>query len=439
MNGSDRRPNPACPRPAARDSLYTPVQVVELDLEAPGELRSPGGQAPTGPDGRVLALVRLRGHPLGLVTASGAPGDRAGLCRLLVDAAHRELAHQAAQPADLPASSAARAAAVPPGPAAAPPLISVIVATHNRVDQLQLCLDSLLRGDYPRHELIVVDNAPSSDDARTLVRTRYPSQVRYLREPVAGLARAHNRALAAARGTICAFTDDDTLADPGWLAALARTFAADPRVGCVTGLVLPAELQTPAQAAQERLCGFTKGFRPASWSLARPPRDPLFPFTAGSFGTGANMAFRTAALRGMGGFDPATGVGTPAKGGDDLLAFFRTLAAGWTLAYQPEALIWHRHQRRSAAVVNQAFGYGAGCGAFLLAALAAEPGMLPALVRRLPGGVRHALRRRTRYQQAASPGVEPTGDTLVRQELRGLAYGPFGYLRSRARELRIEA
>ncbi|MCX4749925.1 glycosyltransferase [Kitasatospora sp. NBC_01287] len=460
MTGADRRAAAACPRLAARDSLYTPVQVVELDLAAPDELRSPGGQGPARPGGRVLALVRLHGHPLGLVTTSGTQGHEAGLCRALVAAAHRELAIPATETATETATGSAVETATGPvtapvtapafpkttatspahpcragraGACADPPLISVIVATHDRAGPLRRCLDSVLRNGYPRFEVIVVDNAPSDDAAEHLVRERYRGRVRYLREPVAGLARAHNRALTAAHGTICAFTDDDTLADPDWLAALAAGFAADPRIGCVTGLILPAELETATQAALERLSGFGKGFAPLRWSLADPPPDPLFPFTAGRFGTGANMAFRTSALRGLGAFDRALGTGTPARGGDDLLAFFQVLAAGYTVAYRPEAVIWHHHRRTPEALPAQAFGYGAGFGAFLAAALGAEPGMLPALLRRLPGGLRYAaLRLRQRAGQA---GGQAQGLGLL--ELRGLAYGPVGYLRSRAQARRI--
>jgi GT2 family glycosyltransferase len=442
----------ACPCPAARDSLYTPVRIVELDLDEPSGLRPPGGSGAVDPEGRVLALVRLHGHPLGLVNATGAPGDLAGLRRALVDAAHRELrvpARSDRTPAAMspapftspsgPANPARRATATSaarPGRAgrarmpADPPLISVIVATHDREGMLRQCLDSLLRNGYPRAEIIVVDNAPANDAARTLVRGRYAGRVRYLREPVAGLARAHNTGLAAARGELCAFTDDDTLADPAWLTSLAAAFAGDRRIGCVTGLILPAELETEAQAALENHGGFGKGFAARTWSLADRRHDPLFPFAAGQFGSGANMAFRTAELRGIGGFDPATGTGTPAHGGDDLLAFFRMLVAGHTLAYAPDALIWHRHRRTMDALPAQAFGYGAGFGAYLAAALTHEPAMLPALLRRLPRGLGLAAGRvRGRPAARGKPSLR-----LARLEIEGLVYGPVGYLRSVRRQ-----
>ncbi|MEU9626789.1 glycosyltransferase [Streptomyces luteogriseus] len=416
-----RRPaaasRPPATHPGPAGSAYAPVGVVDMDLTRPDEFRRPGGPGPIRPTAPVLALVRLRGRPLGLVTATGeegaAPED---LWRFAADTARQRFL--------LPRTgSPARA------PVLAPPSMSVIIATHNRPRMLRECLNSLLRVDYPHFEVIVVDNAPADDAAERLVRDAYGSRVRYVREPAAGLAHAHNRGLAAARGEIAAFTDDDTLVDPGWLTAIADGFAREPGVGCVTGLIVPAELETAAQAALEHHGGFAKGYAPRAWSLRNPPEDPLFPFTAGRFGSGTNMAFRMSALRALGGFDPATGTGTPAHGGDDLLAFFRILTAGHTLAYQPDAIVWHRHRRTQDALDAQAFGYGAGLGAYLTGALMNEPRMIPALLRRLPRGVRYALARTHRAAEADATRTR----RLARLELRGLLYGPVGYLRSRRR------
>jgi GT2 family glycosyltransferase len=445
------------------EPAYTPVGVVELDLARPYEFRRPGGGA-IRPQDPVLALVRLHGHPLGMVRTAGDRAVNGGggpdeLWRFLACAAFRRFAAPLARHLEADGALGALSDAPPgtpptlrhgslPHPSlraphhpAAPlpcqaarlrvlrsaPLISVIVATHNRPELLSQCLDSLLRMDYPRFEVIVVDNAPADDTTERLVRREYGASVRYVREPVAGLARAHNRGLAVARGRIAAFTDDDTLVDPSWLAALAESFERDSGIGCVTGLIVPAELRTAAQAALENHGGFAKGFARRAWSLRAPPEDPLFPFTAGRFGSGTNMAFRVDRLRALGGFDPATGTGTPAHGGDDLLAFFRILAAGQTLVYQPDAVVWHRHRHTADALDRQAFGYGAGFGAYLTGALIHEPRMLPALLRRLPGGVRYALAR--------AQGRTQTGAGRSRRlallELRGLLYGPFGYLRSR--------
>lgn len=91
MHGSGRRTaTTACPWIAARDSLDTRVRVVEPDPASPGEPRSPAGSGAVGVDRRVLAWVRLHGHPLALVHPTGTPGDRAGLRRAPAAAASFE-------------------------------------------------------------------------------------------------------------------------------------------------------------------------------------------------------------------------------------------------------------------------------------------------------------------------------------------------------------
>ncbi|WP_051754937.1 glycosyltransferase [Kitasatospora purpeofusca] len=419
---------PAAPgSAAARTELPSvPVAIAELDLEHPDVLRRPGRGGVFTPEGRVLALVRDHGRPLGLATgepsADGAPGTAAGPYRALVDAVTRDL-----DPDDRPG---------PPvrTPADGPPL-TVVVCTHDRTDLLPRSLDAVLAGTYRNTEVVVVDNAPSDRATETLCRRRYPDRVRYLYEPVPGLARARNRGLAVARGEICAFADDDLLIDPDWAAALVDGFRTDPRAGCVTGLVLPAELDTRAQLALERYCGYAKGFTTRSWSLLDPSEDPLFPFATGRLGTGANMAFRTDLLRAIGGFDPATSTGTPARGGEDLLAFLQVLIAGHTVVYRPDALVWHPHRRSMEALSTQVFGFGVGFGAYLTAAVRHRPELLAALLARVPCGVRQTLRRGT----PADGRRDPLMAHLGRLELLGLLYGPLCYLRSVRRQRRADS
>ncbi|TXS35448.1 glycosyltransferase family 2 protein, partial [Streptomyces sp. uw30] len=257
----------------------TPVEVVDIDLAEPGRFSPPGSHERIRPQSRVFALVRLRGRPLGMVGGKGAAP--AELWQTLADAARRELEVPLARSSPRTPS----AGPVSGGGAGNAPDISVVIATHNRCELLRRCLDSLLRMEYPgsAFEVIVVDNAPADDAAEQLVREAYSPRVRYVREPVAGLARARNRGLTAARGGIVAFTDDDTLVDSRWLSALAEAFSGNQAIGCVTGLIAPAELQTEAQAVLERHNGFGKGYDTRTWSLDDPPEDPLFPFTAGQF------------------------------------------------------------------------------------------------------------------------------------------------------------
>jgi hypothetical protein len=430
------------------DVLRVPISVVDLDLAdqpvlrpAPASDSAGAGASTEGAQPAltetVLALVRRHGHPVGLVCVDqiGSGAERAdwdGLREKLVAAAWRELAPQLRAASALPVGR--RAGAAPP--------ISVVVATRDRPMPLARCLAVLTELDYPNLEILVVDNA-SRGDATRLVVERFAPRARYLQEPVPGLAAAHNRGLAEAQGEIIAFTDDDVIVDPHWLDAIAEAFSHDDQTGCVTGLIMPAELRTTAQAMLERRGRFAKGFTPRQYQLGRQPRDggvqlpddqslddardPLFPFTAGQFGSGANMAFDVAKLRAMRGFDPVMGTGAITRGGDDLLAFFRVIAAGHRLRYTPDALVWHFHQRDTAALARQAECYGLGLGAYLAGALIHEPRFVPALLRRLPRGIAYALARSRPEPGAAAAWPR----SLASAELRGIARGPLLYLRGR--------
>ncbi|MFI8192964.1 glycosyltransferase family 2 protein [Streptomyces sp. NPDC085946] len=399
-----------------------PVQVAELELDD-GGLR-PGPGSPPVTHGEVFVLVRKGGRPVG--TLLGRVPEGAAPEEVLT-----ALAREGGGP---PAGAGPEAdAAVPP------PRTTVVIATRERTDQLARALDSLLAQDHPRFEIVVVDNAPVTGGTRELVERKYGERVRYVCEPVPGLAVAHNAGLAAVRGEVVAFTDDDVVADPRWLTELTAPFAADPALGCATGLILPARLRTPAQVLLESHGGFAKGFVPRTYDPADPPPDePLFPFTAGRFGSGANMAFRTEVLRGVGGFDPATGAGTAARGGDDLYGFVRVLAEGHRLRYTPSALVWHHHRETWRDLETQAYGYGAGLTAYLTAILVDRPGLLPAFLARLPRGLAHA-RALTAARDTDGGGAPGAHDTrthpwprrLSRLQRRGMLYGPVGYLRAR--------
>lgn len=315
--------------------------------------------------------------------------------------------------------------------ASASPRVTVVIATRDRTESLLRCLRSLSRLDYPAFDVVVVDSAPSSE--ATLVAlsqpASWPFQLRYLRASQPGLAVAHNEALRAVTGEIVAFTDDDVEVGRPWLAALAAAFA-DPSVDCVTGLILPAELETSAQLLVEQAGGFARGFSQRTFRQGMAAPSPLFPFTAGQFGSGANMAFRTRWLTARGGFDPATGAGSPARGGDDLIAFLRVITDGGTLVYQPAAVVRHWHRRDYQGMRTQAFGYGVGLGAYLTSSVCARPALLAGMARRAVPAARHLLGPRS-AKNAGRDADFPR--ELVWRELAGFATGPFAYAVARWR------
>jgi GT2 family glycosyltransferase len=235
--------------------------------------------------------------------------------------------------------------------------VSIVIATHERPDDLLRCLEAMLPLMRAGHEVLVVDNAPVTERTAR-VAAEYP--VRYLVEPRPGQNNARNLGWQAATHGLVAFTDDDALPDPGWPEAIARAFARSPAAG-LTGLVLPLELETEAQELFERYCQHKRRFKPAAWAReAAPGVAALSPAEAGLAGMGANMAFRREWLAWLGGFDPRFDGGTPTCSGGDTDMFARLLEAGGRIDYVPQALVWHRHRREAAELRRCLFGYGVG-------------------------------------------------------------------------------
>ena len=307
---------------------------------------------------------------------------------------------------------------------------TVVVATRERPESLVRCLHSLLRLQYPDFEIVVVDNDPETDRTREAV-LRVPARagrLRYVRAERRGLAAAHNRGLEVARGEVVAFTDDDVVVDRHWLAELVAPFVVEQGVAGAAGLIVPAELETRAQVLLETHGRYDKGYEPRLFDLdLHHPGNMLFPFNAGSLGSGANMAFDAAFLRRIGGFDPALGAGTPARGGDDLAALFQVVSSGRAVAYRPGAIVWHHHRRDLASVRNQAYGYAIGLGAYLTSIVADDPAAVAHLLRRVPAGL-SLLRARQHGRVSAHWPAD-----IKRLERRGMLMGPFAYLASRAR------
>lgn len=223
--------------------------------------------------------------------------------------------------------------------------ISIIVCSRNRPEMLEDCLSAIRAAMGPRDELVVVDSA--SRDAETYrVAECHADHVLRVGRP--GLSRARNAGLRAASRPIVAFTDDDCRPEGDWTRALLQCFE-DPDVSFALGRV-----KASAGAG---------GAGPASIHDVTESRliDASVPLE--SVGHGANMAFRRAALIGIGGFDEVLGTGSKLRAGEDKDAIWRLLSAGLTGRYTPAACVTHVQWRSRAAAIRLAYGYGQGWGA----------------------------------------------------------------------------
>lgn len=330
--------------------LY-PIKVADVELSNPLE-------DITGLENYVgfHGIVRLYGHPVGYIQMPAVNGcvKAEDLIKKIIDThysiiSERYLKTALASPEN---NITDWINARPAKYTATLPFITVAVCTRDRTSDLELCLIALTRLDYPYLEILVVDNAPATNATETLIRLKFPN-VRYAIEPRPGLDWARNRAIAEAKGEIIAYTDDDVIVDKGWAKAFGILFAENPEVMASTGLVVPYELESEAQVLFEEYGGFGRGFKRRWTHVEKGQKMPWQLLGTGQFGTGANMAYRLSVFNKIGLFDPALDVGTVTNGGGDLEMFFRVLKEGYTLVYEPAAMVRHRHRRENEKLKTQ--------------------------------------------------------------------------------------
>jgi cellulose synthase/poly-beta-1,6-N-acetylglucosamine synthase-like glycosyltransferase len=120
---------------------------------------------------------------------------------------------------------------------AATPRVSCVVAVRNEELVIERCVESLFASDYPRVEVIVVDDGSTDATPVLLVelRARHPG-LQVIRLPASvGKKRALTVGVERAAGEIFVFSDSDCVVAPDAVTRLVCAFAAHPGLGAVSG------------------------------------------------------------------------------------------------------------------------------------------------------------------------------------------------------------
>ncbi|RNE50024.1 glycosyltransferase [Corynebacterium alimapuense] len=302
------------------------------------------------------------------------------------------------------------------------PLMSVIVCTDAKGNYLADTVSSVLvNHSGPELELIIVDNSTHTGTVEKLLAPTLlldDPRVRVVHAPEPGLSRARNVGVNAACSEILAFTDDDATVAKDWSRRIWDSFDQD--TWCVTGRTTGLTTESGTGLWFEQSGGFDKGEQRRVWRLDSPEVPALFPYPAGCFGSGNNMAFRKQALIRIGGFAEELGAGRATRGGEDLDAFRSIILAGGSIVYEPQAHVVHRHRATSAALHRQMYGYGTGMAASLGRCLLDSPTHSLAILAGVPRGVRIFLDRRV---HGRSPVHDRPPASLIAVEAAGYLTG----------------
>ncbi len=398
------------------EALEAPAAVLTLELSEPLESLELGVPAVGSAYRSALLLARRESEIVGLLRVRPGPGGMVS-AELLEGALDRQLPGWRNRPTWHGVS----------GPEAVAPHVTVVVPTRSRPAALVGALASILDCDWPSFDVVVVDNARDGQTATALRRHfgEHP-QLRCVQEPRPGVSAARNAGVSVAAGEIVAFVDDDVVVDRGWITALVDNLA-DTGAACATGLVLPLELDTPAQLTVEQIGGSAKSAEPRIFDPTDGGLRERLPWYAdGRIGSGANVALHADVARALGGFDETLGAGTPTRGGEDLDLFLRLLRAGHHVSYDPRAVVWQRHPRLPAGLRRQAFSRGIAFGSVLV-------GWAGGPEQRLPRGWRHVLQR---HAPGNGSRLAAIGQGL---QLAGLLVAPAAYRESVAAQARLPA
>lgn len=256
----------------------------------------------------------------------------------------------------------------------AEPLVTVVINTVDRLDDLKRCLEAVFKQSYRRFEVVVVNNGTGAETqrylrelvARSLVseKGKYPP-LKVIEDQTKKLSYLFNVGWknASPNAEILAYAADDTEPDPDWLKNIVTYLQEHTEAGAVSGPTLsttqpPGEMFALYDLAKKSLFGRfflrlyeyfvmeDRTFAPGYW-----PQSGAFTMGAGipqpkidspieiDLLTSGNMGITREAMESVGGFDENFFF-NHADG--DL--FIRLKKAGWRLIFHPQVKVLH-HMR----------------------------------------------------------------------------------------------
>jgi glycosyltransferase involved in cell wall biosynthesis len=226
--------------------------------------------------------------------------------------------------------------------------VSLILATKDRVEEVNRFIRSLVDQSYNDFELIIVDQNGDDRLQSTLAESQIHAWITHLRCEV-GLSRARNLGLVAATGDIIAFPDDDCWYPPGLLARVISEFHRHPLVDGLTGR---------SEDGRGRASG-------GSFSRCQGRVDVSNVWKKGISYT---IFLRSLVCATVGSFDEELGVGaqTPFGSGEETDYLVRAVKLGFDIQYRPDLVVFHPNPKLyNESHRRKAFRYGAGMGRVL--------------------------------------------------------------------------
>ena len=223
------------------------------------------------------------------------------------------------------------------------PAISIIIPHLNGRHHLDDCLQSLRRQTWRDFEALLVDNG-STDGTQDYVAENYP-EVKLIQLPEnRGFTGACNAGWQAARGEIIILLNNDTEADPRWLAEVMAAFDRHPRAGSIASKMLLFDRRDHLHTAGDfyRMDGIPGNRGVWQADMGQFDQEEMV-FSA----CGGSSAYRRALLDEIGFLDDDFFFSC-----EDVDVGWRANLAGWEVWYAPTAVIYHKLKATGGAVTG---------------------------------------------------------------------------------------
>ena len=216
------------------------------------------------------------------------------------------------------------------------PLVSIILLTHDNLDFVKNCFESILRAGYENIEIIIVDNASKDGTSQYLRKIDQRGKIRVIFNGTnLGFAEGNNIGAKYAKGKYLSFLNIDTVVAPNWLSAIISVIDTDKSIGACQSKLLqmnrPGFFDSAGDFIDKYGVMMRRGGDPQEQDRGQYDRSPQI-FSA----RGAALTVRRRLFEKIGGFDTSYFLIY-----EDIDLCWRIRLSGYTIVLVPDSIVYH--------------------------------------------------------------------------------------------------
>lgn len=227
--------------------------------------------------------------------------------------------------------------------------VCVVIAAKGSGDTLEACLQSVVTIDYPLYEVILVDDG-LDDNART-ISDKYKDTIQIIKNTGSGPSSARNCGVKNCRADYVAFFDSDCIVDKCCLTELVRALEKYPDAAGSGGTQhLPSDA-TPFQ--KQVYCFLKKSGFIAEYSRTG---NNSYDLKKVNHNPSCNVLYKRDKFLEIGGFMENLWPG------EDVELDYRLVRSGYSLIWNPKAIVYHYRVRNVQQFSRMMYRYGCAQG-----------------------------------------------------------------------------